>query len=901
MNDDLLATQCRALAEHAANAAQWVNDNPDVVRSERDGLEAVLRRTGRMFRQCEVAARRKMCAGVFGPSQAGKSYLISALARDANGKLLADFAGQDINFISEINPEGGKESTGLVTRFTMTKGDPTPEGFPVRLRLLTETDLVKIVSNTYYADCEHKDVPNTAAILSTLEELEGHFSQGGAKTVPPQAVCLDEWEDLREYLIKDFSAKPRVQELERSFWARAVALGPYLDFAQRLKLYAVLWDGVEAFTELLKTLVGALMQLGNPTEAFASLDALIPRNNSIIDVAMLKDFDENGEQQGPPPPLTLVTKANIRAELPRSVVTALTAELTIVMREKPDDYFEHTDLLDFPGYRSRYKINDLRSELTKPNMTWELFLRGKVAYLFQRYCAERELTSMLLCIGPSNQDVQDLPSVINDWVLSTHGESPDKRRGKPVSLFFILTKFDLEFEDKDGAESVKNRWDNRLHASLLNFFGRQYDWPRIWDGEKSFNNMFLLRNPNFRFKAILTYDEQGQEVGVRESERPFVQALEEAFMQSELVAKHFVNPRQAWDAAMSLNDGGIGRIREQLRPLCNPDLKRQQLTANIKEYSERLATRLKPFWKSDDREEERRKKELFFQQIATVLANLAATQLLGEFVHNLMVEDHDLYDLYFEAERRMHEAAQGDGHKDSAVTASPASGAVPAVGATLDAKDILADIFGNDIPKPPVTSETVAQKESSLASQDQAVSFAALIESHWLEKMHKMANDPVYQQRYSLDGKLFSELISEIRLGAERLELRKHMEHDLRKAAGYANMQRERLIWKQVSFATARVNDYVAWLGYNPRTCSAKERTILVKGQPVVLFEPPTPIQNMPVIGEEPTAYERAWVSNWLRALMTLIFQNVDFDGEQIIDIEQNKRIGDIVTIFSQQ
>ncbi len=55
---------------------------------------------------------------------------------------------------------------------------------------------------------------------------------------------------------------------------------------------------------------------------------------------------------------------------------------------------------------------------------------------------------MLLCIGPSNQEVQDLPGVINSWIAVTHGEKPEDRVGKLVSLFLILTKFDLEFEDK---------------------------------------------------------------------------------------------------------------------------------------------------------------------------------------------------------------------------------------------------------------------------------------------------------------------------------------------------------------------------------------------------------------------------------------------------------------------
>jgi Uncharacterized protein conserved in bacteria, putative virulence factor len=95
--------------------------------------------------------------------------------------------------------------------------------------------------------------------------------------------------------------------------------------------------------------------------------------------------------------LTIVGEGGRKADLPRALVTALTAEITIYMREKPDDFFDHTDLLDFPGYRARYKLNDLRTELgTRKDLLKELFLRGKVAYLFERYREEKELTSMFL-------------------------------------------------------------------------------------------------------------------------------------------------------------------------------------------------------------------------------------------------------------------------------------------------------------------------------------------------------------------------------------------------------------------------------------------------------------------------------------------------------------------------
>ena len=42
----------------------------------------------------------------------------------------------------------------------------------------------------------------------------------------------------------------------------------------------------------------------------------------------------------------------------RPVVAALTAELVVPLAERPWDSFEHTDLLDFPGARTREDISD---------------------------------------------------------------------------------------------------------------------------------------------------------------------------------------------------------------------------------------------------------------------------------------------------------------------------------------------------------------------------------------------------------------------------------------------------------------------------------------------------------------------------------------------------------------
>ena len=486
--DQRLVEQCEAGVRTLGGVDEWVRANPQTVGSSGEALLRESNRLARALRKEAATAARKMCVGVFGPSQSGKSYLISALAQDADGSLLAALGEESADFIRDINPAGGKESTGLVTRFTLTPGD-APAGFPVKLRLLSELDLVKLLANTYYADCRHLTPPDEEAIAARVDELAKR-----AKGAPWRAPFdEDDMLDLKDYVTRNFRADAGVQKLEHLYWPKAVHAAGRLAPADRAALFELLWDEAKPFTGLYLRLRDVLDALGHPDEAFCGKEALLPRESSIIDVETLRGLGE-GSDAGT---LELVTRDGRRVTAARAEAAALTAELAITMRHKPDDFFEHTDLLDFPGYRSRLKTDDVARELAQPDQLRQFFLRGKVAYLFERYKTDLELTSMLLCIGPSNQEVQDLPAVISDWVSDAAGKSPELRRGRRTTLFLVLTKFDMEFEKKKGALDDETRWSNRLHASLLDFFGKQHDWPEQWTPDRPFDNTFWLRNPKF--------------------------------------------------------------------------------------------------------------------------------------------------------------------------------------------------------------------------------------------------------------------------------------------------------------------------------------------------------------------------------------------------------------------
>ena len=684
IEDQKLVEQCEAGIKTLAGVDEWVRANPQAAGSSGEALLRESNRLARALRKEAATAARKMCVGVFGPSQSGKSYLISALAQDADGSLLAALGDESADFIQDINPAGGKESTGLVTRFTLTpSGAPTM--FPVKLRLLSELDIVKILTNTYYADCRHLTPPDEDALAARVEELAKK-----AKGEPWRAsFSEDDMIDLKEYVTRNFRATAVVQKLEHLYWPKAIHAAGRLAPEDRAALFEILWDEARPFTALYLRLSGVLDALGYPDEAFCGKEALLPRETSIIDVETLRGL---GETEGTDS-LELVTKDGRRVTAGRSEIAALTAELAITMRHKPDDFFEHTDLLDFPGYRSRLKTDGVARELAKPDQIRQFFLRGKVAYLFERYKTDLELTSMLLCIGPSNQEVQDLPAVINDWVSDAAGKTPELRQGRHTTLFLVLTKFDMEFEKKKGALDDETRWSNRLHASLLDFFGKQHDWPEQWTPDQPFNNTYWLRNPKFRWEAVIAFDGD-RETGIRPEQEAYVSDMKAKFLNTPEVRRHFADPEAAWNAAFTLNDGGVAFLRRRLRPVCDPAIKRRQVADRVADNLRPFVEHLRRFHRIDDKAALREQQRQLGMRLARSLALTAQNQRFGELLRAMLMRDHELYALYYQVENRLM--------RENEQVPVPQ----PSMGSAASAQDIMDDLFGDMAPPVPASVET---------------------------------------------------------------------------------------------------------------------------------------------------------------------------------------------------
>jgi hypothetical protein len=286
------------------------------------------------------------------------------------------------------------------------------------------------------------------------------------------------------------------------------------------------------------------------------------------------------------------------------------------------------------------------------------------------------------------------------------------------------------------------------------------------------------------------------------------------------------------------------------------------------------------------------------QNLARVVLGMVKTRRFGAFARMLTVRDQNLYDLYFQAQHQMQEALAaappGVGFNDGTVGAA----------SNNSVEDMLADILGADAliveTTAPVETEDVSGSKS-IAPKDEAQAFVEHIEKYFLGKLRTQSDDPVLQEYFAFPPALFSQFVHELGVAFVRLGVRKELEDILRKAARYANVEKERQIWKQASLAADAVNTYTDWLGFAPRSSTEEQRTVAFGNKQRTLFNPQPEPDGLPQLSEDPIDYVDGLGMDWAAALLRLVNENVNFDGVRDFDPVVNNQLHAILTALVAQ
>jgi hypothetical protein len=869
-----LADRCSDVARLARDALDWVTDeaNAETLGPEQRSLATRLRRAARRADRLARAARTRMSVSVFGPSQAGKSFLVSVLARPEGGRLVADFPGPGgtLDYISQINPEGEGESTGLVTRFTRVQA-PAPDGFPIRLVLLTEADIARTVINSFYRDGDQsEDPPDAAALTAHLDAFRGRT--GG---VQPGMGAEDVME-IADYVGNTFGRSAHAAAL-RGFWDEAAEIAPRLSLPDRAAFLSILWGGHQALTNLYAQLAGALAAIDHAEEVHVPLAALTPRETSIIDVKTLHGLMDPAATAT----LPVRTPGGRVVDLPRAAVCALAAELVVPMRDDPSPLFATTDLLDFPGARNRFR-RPLSVILSDPAKSVpEVLLRGKVSYLFDRYVEMQEITSMLLCIPDSNMDTVDLPGLTDHWIALTHGNAPDKRADQPCILFLVLTKFDKHLADSAASGGDTTRFERRMFASLQEKFGKgQDDWVNRWTPDAPFRNCYWLRNPNFFVDGLLDYGEDRQELAIRPDKVARIAELRAGCLEAPSVQRHFNDPAAAWDAAMTLNDGGVSYLTGRLAAVCRPDSKIRQIGAQIDRLSADLTRALDDHHVDDDVEARTEAKRMAAHAVIDALEEALGSHRFGAVIDSLSVAEDAIHDRILRVPSSVR-----------ITSAVAAGGSAPAIRRPAPPPTMAATIrpprpdAGQEAPQPSGAPRVRAMTAEAFQSETAA--------EVWIDALKAFQDSPDLLARTGFDEVTANHLIGELIHGLRRVGVIPGLMAELR-AIGFGQTMDRQALPASVVCAEA-INRFVATLGADRLPPEARPAVALPDGTTRPVFADRPTADSAEGLAETPRPVAAEVWTDWVHALEALFVDNARDGLGTRINIEQNLRLGRIL------
>ena len=351
---------------------------------------------------------------------------------------------------------------------------------------------------------------------------------------------------------------------------------------------------------------------------------------------------------------------------------------------------EVSDLMDFPGAKNRENmrtasLSTLDPDTQQANLV-KLYLRGKVAFLFNYFCDSKAINVLLFCHNADDVKVTQMYDIIDKWVTTYVGATPEKRketlnRAGGVAPFFVIgTMFNKDMvqyasDTANSPDALKGRWNGRFCKVLYQdcfHAGTEVTWFNDWVGKGvPFNNVYVLRDyrySNCSGEGNNIFDGYVHKVP-DSSEKTlaldsgFYRRLMDSFIgDRENAARFFADPRVAWEAAATMNNDGSLYIIKRLSTVAGNlyKVREQQFAERAKYIVEQVVDLIKHYYKTNDSDG---KLDEHIQRAFEVLGEFDAcssdNSFFGHLIEMLQITDDEAYDVVhsiIESPELVHEA-----------------------------------------------------------------------------------------------------------------------------------------------------------------------------------------------------------------------------------------------------
>lgn len=593
----------------------WITD----IYRHRDTIRALGARSG---------SDQKTVA-IWGPSQAGKSTMLSYFLDDPDGpnSALTWQGGEPFRFqfqrgtdpsttsLGAYNPYNlNSDASGCVTCFRMAETVADPR-HPVTIEFLSRAQVMQAVSAGYFWECR-LDSPNRPVRNLDENEVRNLLNRWSvADSLEPDREAVEFLVDVVgavNRLIED--GTPRWQNLNfNNIWhaelVRAIFANPglvsRLENAQSFA-YDLLWDDHKRLNELFANLVDYAGRLqrrfgGKPVTCSLKFAALLVDIDSYTSVVSHQAASEVGRTETMRRQLQSVTwregdncvaislgddgKSLFDNLTDFGLFQALVWELDLPLSAQylsdrsPEiaEFFKQTNVLDVPGVsqfdRSEAsQLIDLDADVDEGELLIKVVKRGKTFTIINRYAHELRVDLLLLLsrvMKPVSKPEQLIAGTRAIWREIDRGYDPSSRKPPPVPVVFGLT-------------------------FMAQIFTKVYESGKsdLQGIERMVEQLGPIADPNVADMMATTYPQYDEgRVNLEQAERTkvFDKLAKETWTQRHFGAG---DPQGSLNAAMFSEDGGVLYLLKALTNRLSDSRTEQHLARRLDTLIEDIGSRI---------------------------------------------------------------------------------------------------------------------------------------------------------------------------------------------------------------------------------------------------------------------------------------------------------------------
>ena len=633
----------------------------------------------RKLKRIRKALSSNCSAAAYGESQVGKSYLMSSLLSSAEHPFVIENEGRLYSFIDDLNPSGGdsnkKESTGVITRFTLKHDPAKPQGC-IKILNLSVVDIILLIADSYYNDI--KINPDTVIPYDVLNrEIENLSPLWEGKKIQHEIIDEDDIKDIEDY-IKNVIGNNAAAIYQSNF---ARVIGPviqYIPYDKWIDVFGLLWNQNQELNRLFATLINAYKKIDFQQVVYVPFNAVLREKGTLLKIEWLDTVCGVQTETGSDEVYTDIYDASghlLASNFHKGQLSSLIAELTFELPEgiaQNRAFLKEMDLLDFPGAREREEFKENKIAEVLPKM----LRRGKVAYLFNKYSRSLQISSVLFCHHNDQKTGPTVGEAINAWIENNIGDTPEKRSARVrntngiAPLFLIATKFNIELEltsnDKTtNLESLDKHWSR--FDTLIPEIVKPNKWLDEWGAKPGgttipFKNIYPLRDFYWSARRNIFDGYSTGQNGVANSEEQsvhnhpefpgFLDYLKDSFLRNKFVREHFDNPETTWNEVATLNNDGSKAIIRNLGAISEvlDEARRKQYREELEKVKADMLNSLRVFFEPEDLEAKNQKVRIIARDIRQALRQTVANNPVqfGRTLDKLMVSPEAIRNIAYD-------------------------------------------------------------------------------------------------------------------------------------------------------------------------------------------------------------------------------------------------------------